>query len=82
MSRLKWLIFIGICGAILIGVILASKGSDVDVSNVDAKAQTSGEFVDHVIGDKNAKVTLVPYGDYQCPGNGAAYPIVKEVVAT
>lgn len=83
MSKLKWLIFIVICGAILIGVVIASKGNEIDVSTVDAsKAQTSGEFIDHTEGDKNAKVVLIQYGDYQCPGCGAAYPIVKDVVAT
>ena len=34
---------------------------------------------DHVAGPEQAAVTLVEYGDYQCPGCGEAYPIVKEL---
>jgi protein-disulfide isomerase len=35
---------------------------------------------DHVLGPASAAVTLVEYGDYECPFCGAAYPIVKEVL--
>ena len=34
---------------------------------------------DHVQGDAAAEITLVEYGDYQCPHCGHAYPIVKQV---
>jgi protein-disulfide isomerase len=36
---------------------------------------------DHVQGPGSAPVTLVEYGDYECPYCGAAYPIVKELQA-
>jgi protein-disulfide isomerase len=36
---------------------------------------------DHVLGSPSASVTLVEYGDYQCPYCGLAYPIVKELLA-
>jgi protein-disulfide isomerase len=31
------------------------------------------------MGDNTKKVTLVEYGDYQCPACGAYYPIVKQI---
>jgi len=34
---------------------------------------------DHAQGPATAAVTLVEYGDYECPHCGRAYPIVKEV---
>src|SRR6185436_15735596 len=34
---------------------------------------------DHAQGTIGSPVTLVEYGDYECPHCGRAYPIVKEV---
>lgn len=34
---------------------------------------------DHLQGDPRAAVTLVEYGDYQCPACGMAYPVVKQL---
>ena len=39
------------------------------------------EARDHIQGPSSAAVTLVEYGDYECPYCGAAYPIIKEVQA-
>jgi protein-disulfide isomerase len=36
---------------------------------------------DHIQGPADAAVTLVQYGDYECPYCGAAYPIIKEAQA-
>ncbi len=37
---------------------------------------------DHSQGPQNAPITLVEYGDYECPYCGAAYPMVKRLQET
>lgn len=34
---------------------------------------------DHIQGSADTRVTLVEYGDYECPYCGEAYPIVKDI---
>jgi NhaA family Na+:H+ antiporter len=36
---------------------------------------------DHIRGTPDGRVTLVEYGDFQCPYCGDAYPVVKELLA-
>lgn len=34
---------------------------------------------DHMRGGKNAKITLIEFGDYECPGCGDAYWVIKKI---
>jgi len=36
---------------------------------------------DHIMGNGQADLTIVEYGDYQCPHCGGAHPILKEMMA-
>jgi protein-disulfide isomerase len=69
---------------VLGGLVLLSRGAQLNVDNVnveqhqDASAD-SGNIADHVFGDPSAPVTVIEYGDYQCPGCGSAAPVLKEV---
>ena len=53
----------------------SSTGGDADL------ALPVSEGRDHLRGRRDAAVTLVEYGDYECPYSGAAYPIVKQIQA-
>jgi protein-disulfide isomerase len=47
---------------------------------VDATLTPPVSERDHVIGPAVAPVTLVEYGDYECPFCGAAQPVVHEIL--
>ncbi|HWM58626.1 MAG TPA: DsbA family protein [Pseudonocardia sp.] len=54
----------------------------VDVSDLPTAALARDDgLVDHVRGDLDAPVTLLEYGDYECPYCAAAAPVLDEVVA-
>ena len=35
---------------------------------------------DHIIGNSQANITLLEYGDYQCPSCGFAHPLIKRLM--
>lgn len=68
--------------AIVIGaaVLLGGKStSEKPEAPVDTKILTREDS--HKLGPTNAKVTVVEFGDFQCPACGAAHPIVKQLKA-
>lgn len=84
MSKKAWIIFAAVCVVLLGGLIFLSGKNKVNVASVDPSkiqgaSQQSGGIADHVFGKPDSKVILMEYGDYQCPGCGSAYPVLKAV---
>lgn len=52
---------------------------EAPVGHEPPRLATSVSDRDHSVGPASASVTLVQYGDYECPYCGAAYPVVKAV---
>lgn len=75
MTRSRWIIFAAIVVATLGGLVLLSTKDKVDVSSVDpAVVITDGEFADQTAGNRDAKVVLIEYADFQCPGCASVAP--------
>ena len=87
MNTKSWVVFILIVVAVVGGMVYMSTQNKLDVSDItderlakilDAEDR-NGSIADHTIGNKDAKVILVEYGDYQCPGCATAAPKAKAV---
>jgi len=85
-SKKTWIIFVVVVFGLLAILVAASRNTNpkVDVSNVDANSiqaasASNGNIAEHVFGKVGSKVTLIEYGDFQCPGCGSAHPGIKKI---
>lgn len=88
MNKVSWSIFGAVVVLLLGGLVVYSQlnRTSIDVSNVDSNSvigasSQNGNIADHVFNNTESKVVLVEYGDFQCPGCGAAHPNVKTLLA-
>jgi len=83
-SNKSWVIFAAVCVILLGSLIYFSRQNQVNVGEVNTKSvlaasEASGNIADHTKGNKDSKVVLLEYGDFQCPGCAGAHPALKEM---
>lgn len=72
LSRKTWIIFIVVVFIIFASIIFIANRGKIDVSSLDPNkimpaSADSGDIADHVLGNKDSKVVMIEYGDFQCP---------------
>jgi len=77
MSKWFWVI-LGLTVAALIGVFVLAGGNGQNNSQAPSDVKTV-TAQDHSEGNPEAKVTLIEYGDFQCPACATSYPTIKKL---
>lgn len=68
----RFLIILAVLALFFVGFLWFSNSKE-------AEAPNSGQATNHATGAGNKKVTLIEYGDFECPACGAYYPIIEQV---
>jgi protein-disulfide isomerase len=74
MSKQFWAIIVVVV-LVFVGIFLFSNHTNTNSNS------SSGTPSEHIEGLGQDHITLVEYGDYQCPYCGQYYPIVKQIVS-
>jgi len=82
MTKSRWIIFTVIAFAILGFLVVVNKSNNPQFKGDAKKIITEGPIKDHVFGSTAQKVTLIEYGDFECPACKAIHPTVKELKDT
>lgn len=59
-----------------VGIVLLNK----DKAGAPSSSNSTAQVSNHLLGNNSKGVTLIEYGDYQCPACSAYYPLVKQLV--
>lgn len=84
MTKKSWIVVAIICVLAMGGLIMVSRSNQLDVSDIDpfqfqAASELNGGIDDHYRGKKDSQVTMIVFGDFQCPGCASSAPIIKQL---
>lgn len=71
----QFIIIVIVVVGILFGIFSFSNKSE----NKQSSSNSSANGSSHIVGNTKSKVTLIEYGDFQCPACKSYYPIVKQI---
>lgn len=72
-----WLVILAIIGFFVYAIgKLATSTPDISGLPTDIAITAA----DHTLGNPEAKVELIEYADFQCPGCGAVHPVIKQLM--
>ena len=72
--------FLAILAVIIIAFVGISYTTKSDTNSSTNNNTDKGQATSHIIGSGKKNITLIEYGDYQCPACAQYHPIVKAVV--
>lgn len=75
----KFLLILGVVVAAIIGVFVLAGGKQATSDTKFTGDATQVQPDDWTEGPADAKVVLIEYGDFQCPGCGALWPALEQV---
>jgi len=79
-NKFIWVIAIlAIIGTVFVLMKLASMAPKSDNNTNNSKIAPAILDSDNVKGNKNAKITIIEYSDFQCPACNAYFPILKQI---
>lgn len=72
----RFIIILAVLFIGFLGIVVVSKKEKSSLQNGDTAGGSN-----HVFGNKESGVTLVEFGDFQCPACGTVFPIVSQLKA-